>query len=391
MKRSLLLIALLGACARAGTAEPAPPPGATTPSAHGDEDPKHPALPNLVRLTPQVASAARIEVAPTAVRTLPRTVSLNGQIAPDPDHVAMLAARVAGRVEKVKVREGDAVKAGQAVLVLSSPELARQRAAFASAAAKASASRTNATRLRALVEQRLGSAHEADAAAAEATGAEAQRDAIARTLAAMGATRETAGDPAAVVLASPIAGDVIQRDAVVGQVVEPSHTLLTVADLARAFFQAQLFEKDLATVEPGAPAEVRLNGYPDIVYTAKVERIAAQVDPQTHTLAARIVLDAPDARIRLGLFGTAKISRAAPHALPHMVVPLSAVADLGPEKVVFVRQPDGDFAVHPVTIGDSASGWVEVLAGLEPGEPVVIRGVHTLKSAVLKATMQDED
>jgi len=392
MKRAHLLIGLLLAagCSRPPPAPP-PAPGASTPAPHADDDRAHEDLPRVIRLTPQVVKDARVRVAPAELGALPETVTLNGRTAPDPDHVAMLGARLSGRIERVKAREGDPVKAGEALLVISSPALARARAEYAAAAAKAGAARENARRLRALAAQRLGAAQDATAAAAEATAAEAERDGLAQVIAGMGAPLRAGRDPAVVTIASPIAGQVIHRDAVAGQVVDAARTLMTVADLSTVWFEAQLFEKDLAAVKEGAPAEVRLNGYPDRVYTGKVARLSAEVDPRSHTLTARVVLDAPDANVRLGLFGTARISREAGRAAPRLRVPLSAVTEVGRKQVVFVRQPNGDYVMHAVTLGASAGGVVEVLAGLEKGEQVVVQGVHTLKSAVLKANLQDED
>jgi cobalt-zinc-cadmium efflux system membrane fusion protein len=58
--------------------------------------------------------------------------------------------------------------------------------------------------------------------------------------------------------------------------------------------------------------------------------------------------------------------------------------------VVFVREPDGDFELHEVTLGRAAPGKVEILAGLRDGEPVVTDGVFTLKSVVLKGSFAEE-
>jgi cobalt-zinc-cadmium efflux system membrane fusion protein len=59
--------------------------------------------------------------------------------------------------------------------------------------------------------------------------------------------------------------------------------------------------------------------------------------------------------------------------------------------VVFVRQPDGDFELHHVTAGRSADGRVEILGGLRAAEDVVVEGVFTLKSTVLKSTFGEEE
>jgi cobalt-zinc-cadmium efflux system membrane fusion protein len=387
--RMLVLIALAAGCRRSQP-EAAPGKGASTPKEHEHEE-QHEEMPRLVKLSPEVIRDAKVRTEPVRKQRLAATVELNGQIVPDPAASALVGARATGRVAQVLVREGDHVRAGQVLAIISSPEIAKLRGDFAAASAKAAAARRNAARLRDLFESRLGSEQEAVSAEAEATGVEAERDALARTLRGLGGAATTQNESSAVALVTPVAGSVVQLDAALGQMVEPSHTVATVADLARVWFQAQVFEKDLPRVTEGAAAEVRLNGYPDRVFMAYVARIAGQVDPQARTVTARLSLRDADRTLRLGLFGTARVSVPSDVQGDQAAVPLAAVTQIGDRKVVFVQQPDGDFEMHEVRLGQSAGGQVAVLSGLKEGEQVVVSGVHTLKSAVLKATMQEEE
>jgi multidrug efflux pump subunit AcrA (membrane-fusion protein) len=99
----------------------------------------------------------------------------------------------------------------------------------------------------------------------------------------------------------------------------------------------------------------------------------------------------PDNKLRLGLFGKARVSVGGEGSAQEVLaVPLSAVTDVGDQKAVFVRQADGDFELHYVRLGRSAGGVVAILSGLDAGEQVVVSGVHTLKSIALKSTMGEE-
>lgn len=388
--RSFLAMVLLAIACHRSQPEAAPVKGATTPKEHADEE-QHEEMPRLVKLSPEVLREAKVQTEPVRKQKMAATVELNGQIVPDPAAYSLIGARTSGRIARVLVREGDRVRAGQALAVLASPEVAKLRGELAGMNARAVAARRNASRLRELFEERLGSEQEAVAAEAEATAAEAERDALTRTLRGLGAANIRESDASAVLLLTPVAGSVVQLDASLGQMVEPSHTVATVADLARVWFQAQVFEKDLPRVNEGAPAEVRLNGIPDRVYTAKVARMSGQVDPQARTVTARLSLRDADHKLRLGLFGTARVSVPSKESVEQLAVPLSAVTELGERKAVFVRHPDGDFEVHDVRLGESAGGVVAVLSGLKEGEEVAVSGVHTLKSGVLKATMEEEE
>jgi cobalt-zinc-cadmium efflux system membrane fusion protein len=375
--------------------EPQPPSqrahaGGTTsgPSPHQDESEQHEELPNKVRLPPAVARAAGLKTAPTVLDSLPTTVDLTGEIAADPDRSARLAARIPGRIIDVPVKEGDRVTAGQTVAILESPELARARAALASALARAKSARLNADRLKSLEAKSLASGQEASAAEAEAASLDAEVSAAKQTLSALGQGEvEARNGSARVTIRTPLAGFVLSRDAVRGQSVDAEHVIAVIGDLDRVYFLGRLFEKDLSRMTVGASAEVRLNAYPSEAFDGKIETIGRQLDPAARTVTARIVVRNHGDLVKVGLFGTARVV-VGPAETPvkRVVVPLAAVTRVADKDVVFVLQPDGDFELHPVTLGRTAGGRVEVLSGLRAGERVVTEGVFTLKSAVLKST-----
>jgi membrane fusion protein, heavy metal efflux system len=345
----------------------------------------------VVKVSAQVAREARIATARAERRRLSATVELTGQVVPDPDAIAILSARVAGRIVKALAREGDHVRGGQVVAIVSSPDLARLRSDYAAQSARARAARQNAERLRALVAQRLGAEQEAVSAEAEAAAAEAAREATARTIRGIGAPLAGVEDPSVFQITTPIAGELVQRNAVPGQAVTVDAALATIADLSRVWFQAQLFEKDLARVQEGAAADVRLNGYPDFIFPAQVSRIASQIDPQTRALTVRLSLRDEGHRVRLGLYGTARIAVAGEDDEARVVVPASAITDIEQRKAVFVRRADGDFEVRLVKTGKEASGLVALLSGVQENEEVVVAGVQNLKSIMLKSTLGEEE
>jgi membrane fusion protein, heavy metal efflux system len=379
--------------AEAGAPKGSPKAGATHPADHADEAEDHDELPSKVRLPPKVVRAAGITSVPAEIASLPATVDLTGEIAADPDRSARLAARVSGRIIEVRFKEGDRVKAGQVVVVLESPELARARAALTAALARARSARLNADRLKNLESKALASGQEVATAEAEAAALEAEGAAAKQTLAAFGPNAgEAAGNRARLTVRTPISGYVLSRDGVQGQTVDAEHVIAVVGDLDHAYFLARLFEKDLARVQVGTSAEVRLNAYPNEAFEAKVETIGRQLDPAARAVTARILVHNRADRLKVGLFGTARVVTG-PAASPakRVVVPLAAVTDVAGKSVVFVLQPDGDFELHPVTTARSAGGRIEILSGLRAGEQVVVSGVFTLKSAILKSTFGEED
>jgi cobalt-zinc-cadmium efflux system membrane fusion protein len=403
--RGAILIVVIGCAKSGGLAVPPAERGAgqgeprgdaapaSGPAPHEDEPERHEELSNKVRLPPDVVRSAGIKTAPAILDSLPATVDLTGEIAADPDRSAQLAARVPGRIIEVRVKEGDRVKAGQTLAVLESPELARARATLAAVAARARASRLNADRLQSLAAKSLASGQEVATAQGEVSALEAEVAAARETLAAFGQTADQAeGKGARVIIRAPLAGFVLSRDAVQGQSFDSGHVIVVLGDLEQVYFLGRLFEKDLARVKEGAATEVRLNAYPAEVFEGKIQTIGRQIDQAARTVTARILVRNHGDLVKVGLFGTARVVVGPVEAQrKHVVVPLVAVMRVANRDVVFVRQPDGDFELHPVTVGRTAAGRVEILSGLRVGEQIVVDGAFTLKSAILKHTFGEED
>lgn len=382
-----------------GGCEPtAPPPAPHADEAHAAEHPEggahhdeHEALPRRLKVAPEVVRDAKLRASPATLEPLSAVIELPGEIAADPDKSASITAPIAGRIERVAFVEGQLVKANDLLAVLRVPEIAEQRAALGSVQARAVAARSSAVRTENLQAQGLASEQQLLDDRARADALEAEARAAADRLRAIdpGVGR---GGGARVELRSPIAGTVVSRDAVVGQLADPATPIATVVDMHRLWFLGRVFERDLARISVDQGAVVSVNAYPGVGFSGKIELIGRQIDPIARTVHARVPLDNTDGRLKIGLFGTARIARGAGDASkPSLVVPRSAVTDLGGQTIVFVEQAEGEYEVHDVVLGRSALDKTEVLSGLRAGERVVEEGVFTLKSLVLKSTFGEDE
>jgi membrane fusion protein, heavy metal efflux system len=385
---ALQLSAACGGAPAAGTTSEHPKP---TPAEHRDEA-DHAKLLERFRLDPRVIADAKIRSAPVVAESLAKTLDLPGEVVCDPDKTARVAALASGRIESVSFKEGQAVRRGDVLAVIKVPELGKAKAAFAATQAKAVAARKNAERLQALLSQRLAASQEVTAALAEAAALEAEAQAAEEQLRALGTPASGTVSGSQLQLRAPVSGIVVARDAVIGQPVSADQTIATIADLTEVWFLARVFEKDLEHVRVDAPADVQLNAYPKEHFAGAVEYLGKQLDPAARTLTARIRLQNRAELLRIGLFGMAHVGTAnAAQAPPALVVPVDAVTEIGERTIVFVQEPDGDFAVHDVVLGESALGKVQVMSGLRAGESVVVDGVFTLKSHLLKSSFGEQE
>ena len=384
---SVILLLLSIACKREAPSSAQHDPAQASATEHADEA-KHEALPRKVKLTEAVIRDAKLQTVPATREVLSETLALPGEIAADPDQLARISSPTAGRVEEVRFKEGAVVKKGDVLVVLRVPEVGKVRSAFAATESRAAAARANAERLSDLFGKRLAAEQDALNAKAEADALDVEARSLKEQLGALGAG---ASGAFAITLRAPISGTVLARDAVVGQPVSPEQTLGSVAALDEVWFLGRVFEKDLGRLALGAGAEIRLNAYPDQRFSGSVEYVGQQVDAAARAVTARVRLKNRDGLLRIGLFGTAEIAvNSGSKASPRLVVPRTAVTEIAGKSVVFVREKDGDFELHEVTLGRAAPGKVEILAGLREGEPVVTEGVFTLKSVVLKGSFAEE-
>jgi cobalt-zinc-cadmium efflux system membrane fusion protein len=374
------------------TNEPRAPTQVARPSTprHVDE-PEHAELPTRVRLSDEVVHDARLRVAEVTREVLAVTLSLPGEVVADPDRSARLSSPIEGRVEQVRFREGSAVNKGDVLATIGVPDLGKLRGNQASALARAKAARSNAERLSGLVAQRLASQQAYLDAAAAAEALEQEARAAGEQLNALGLAN-AGGHASTLTLRAPLSGIVVMRAAVIGQPVRPDQVLCEIVDLSELWFLGRVFEKDLDRLALGASAEVQLNAYSRERFQGVVEYVGHQVDPVARTVTARIRLQNRQDRLRVGLFGTAYVSTGdRERGEATLVVPRSALTEVAGKQVVFVRQADHDYELHEVVLGASAAGKVQVIAGLRDGEQVVVDGVFTLKSAVLKSTLAEEE
>ncbi len=378
----LLTVVALVACKKAPTAPEVEEP-------HRDEE-VHAELPRQVSLDAAQAAKAGIETTRVKKAALPATLTLTGEIIAEPDRTARLSSPTAGRLEQVNFNEGASVKRGDVLATIRVPDVGRLRGAYAAANSRAKASRLNAERIEALKASGLGSEQALVDAQADAHAQEAEARALSEQLTAIGVSTESGGF--IVALRAPISGVVVSRDAVVGQPINTDAVLATIVDLSEVWFLGRVFEKDLSRLRVGTSAEVELNAYPGGHFHGTLDYVSQQIDPMARTLTARVRVTNETGQLRLGLFGRAHVDIGEPgNAAIALVVPRDAVLDVAGKKVVFVKEKDGDFVVHEISLGDSAMDDVQVLSGVSDGEEVVSKGGFTLKSLLLKASLSEEE
>jgi len=181
------------------------------------------------------------------------------------------------------------------------------------------------------------------------------------------------------VFRAPSDGVVIEKMGVAGQMMKPGERIYRLADLSSVWVQAEIYEKDLPFVQSGQPALVRTSYGAERTFDGKVDLLLPQVQEQTRTATARIVLNNADGFLRPGMFVDVRFS--AQLASDAVLVPDMAVLRSGERNTVFVALDGGFFEPREVKLGARSDGNnYEVVSGLRSGERVVTSGQFMLDS-----------
>ncbi|HEU4733315.1 MAG TPA: efflux RND transporter periplasmic adaptor subunit [Kofleriaceae bacterium] len=383
MRARILVLVLAAACSdrtRPGEATEHAEPGthAGSDTAHGGAPHKEP---ELIKIAPDMMRDLRVTVGKAQARAAGETVSALGELHVNEDAYAEIASPVSARVAKVLARPGDTVSAGQALAQLTSPELGQSRAELDAARARLELARKTAERKRGLAADRLIPERERIEAEAALTEAEAAYNVASASLRKYGGgTAETS-----LVVRSPIAGTVIERSVVMGQLADPSRTLFRVGDLSTLWLVAHVFERDAVRVPIGSRAPASFAALPGKTFEAVIRAIGREVDAASRTIAIRLDVPNPDGLLRPGMSATVALPIGEPGGAPVIVVPAAAVQRVGASWAVFIPHREGTFEVRAIGRGRDLSGDVEVLSGLTAGEDLVIEGAFLLKAEADKA------
>lgn len=269
---------------------------------------------------------------------------------------ATLEAKVSGRIAQLNVALGDAVQKGQLIAVL---EVAEMQAKLAQAEAMLSQAKTEHERMVNLLEKGAVTQQSYDDAA---TRYEVARASVREVRSVLDYARVTA----------PFAGVVTHKLAEVGDLATPGRPLVELADPAALRFEAAVPETLSRFVGVGAAVEVAVAALGEPVQ-ASVAEVAPSIDPNSRTLLIKLDLP-PNDQLRAGQFGRALVPTGRSEVLQ---LPAQAVVQRGQLQLVFVVV-DGTARMRLVKTGKHVGDRVEVVAGVEPGEEVVVAGAAEL-------------
>lgn len=362
-----------------------------------------------------------VDVAIVDERHMSDAVTANGELMFDPTHVAHLSARVSGTIAYVVKTLGDPVESGDLLALVDSAQVGQAKSQFLESMVQHELRKSTVERLRKI--SASGAVAGKSLIEAETALKESQVALISvrQLLANLGLevpnqfeTDEPekiaeevrfVGIPSQIVallpttlktanlipIRAPNAGVIVASDVVAGEVVDTTRSLFTIVDPTRLWLIMNVRQEDAKFLVRGLPVSFDSDDGAAQIKGA-VAWISPAVDEQTRTLRVRVDVSNTDGKLRDKTFGTGRIIlRDEPKAI---VVPRESVQSTADAHFVFVRDKnffDKDapklFHVRQVRIGARDDDFVELLAGVLPGEVVASKGSAVLMAQLLRSNL----
>jgi Cu(I)/Ag(I) efflux system membrane fusion protein len=294
-------------------------------------------------------------------RSLRAEVRAVGRIVVDERKLSDVALRFEAYIEKLLVAEtGRAVRAGDPLLVLYSPDLLD-------------------------AEQQLQQAHRAERAkvpgSTDLVRAASERLRFwglgVKEIESIAARDQPEGT---ITVRSPATGVVLEKNAVAGTHAMSGTTLYRIGNLGQVWVATDIYEHEAPMIAVGLSATVSLPAVPGAEIEGRVSFVAPTVNEKTRTLTARIELQNASLQLKPGMFADVRIAR--PLGL-RLSVPDSALILSGEHRYAFVERTPGRLEPVEVEIGLGANGFDEVRSGLVKGDRVVDRATFLVASEAL--------
>lgn len=355
-----------------------------------------------ITLSPEAARALRVQTAALTERALEEKTLAYATLVTPWQRQYFVSSPISGRIAALHVTTGSAVKAGDLLAEIASPELDALQLDLRTAANSLDLSKRQKDRLEGLaadqaVPQRdyieATTKYEQDKNALEIAKSKLSHLGISKTAIEQATTRDAAPIPLVLPLVSPISGNVNHADLAIGKVVVGSEHLFEVNDLRTLWAKIGVLERDISRVKPGQVVELEFSAYPKEPISTTVAGASVDVDPVTHVATVWAEIDNPEGKTRFlpGMYGTAKIITSEPKKL--LTAPTSALLGAGAERYVLVEMEATakatEYKRRNVAVLAQNSSYVQIQSdSLYPGDRVVNVGGQVLSSFFILGSLR---
>jgi len=317
----------------------------------------------------QVAHPEQFPLATATARVTRSQLTVTGTVSPDISRNVPVISLATGRVVSIHARLGDTVKKGQLLLRVQSADLSSAFSDYRKALASEQLARTQLERAKLLYGKGAISLSDLQLAEDAETKAQVDVENTRERLRVLGANID---QPAGTIdIVAPVTGVITDQQVTAAGGIQglSSTNPFTISDLTHVWILCDVYENDLPNVHVGENADIRLNAYPNRMFTGRISNVGPVLDPALRTAKVRIEVSNPGL-MRIGMFVTATFHGQKQET--HTVVPASAILHLHDRDWVYVSAGANSFRRVEVSAGGALpNGLQEIASGIQPGQQVV--------------------
>lgn len=335
---------------------------------------------NSIILKPEMMQ--RVKIGRPEVIDIADRIKVPSQIEIDEQKLVRVGANVTGRIVEVFAKLGDEIKVGTVLARIAGPELTQAQLAYLRSNSVMQLAERAAARAQQLYAADVIGAAELQRRESELQVSRAEFSAAKDQLRILGVDSKALNDllkrgqilPSVPITAS-MPGTVVERNVAIGQVVQPSDRLFTVADLSTVWATGDVPEHIARHVMQGQHVEIQVPALGDISFDGVIIFVADTVNPLTRTVMVRTEVENPERKLKPSMLAKMHITEN-PHK--SLVVPESAVVRDSNIDYVFVDQGDNRFLRVPVELAQEINKMRPVLKGLTEERNIVLEGAFHL-------------
>ncbi|MEA9414842.1 efflux RND transporter periplasmic adaptor subunit [Flavobacterium sp. PL02] len=302
-----------------------------------------------------------------------------GTVKAIPNFYAEIAPPFSGRVTKVYLKLGMKTQAGTPLFEMVSPDFIDAQKNFFQAKSAYQVAKLSLKRQQDLKANGVGSQKDLEEAETnfEVNEKEYQNAVASLKIFGVNVNKLVFGQP--LIITSPIAGEVITNEVVMGQYIKADDMpKAKVADLKKVWVAGQVKEKDIRFIHELDGAEIQVASYPDKKITGKIYHVDEMVDEATRSVQVLIECVNNDHALKPGMYVTVKFIDTPENTL---FVPAKAVLQFNDKSFVLVQIAKGKYTRRYVETGISNKGKIVILSGLKPNESIISEGAFYLLEA----------
>lgn len=358
----------------------------------------------VVKLSVESIKQIKLETEIVSLQPFTGYLTIPAKVITNQDNEAQIGSLVQGRVHQVFVKVGDFVKAGQILMTVEGLDVGEIKAGFLIAKAALDYTKANYERQKKLFDEKIGSQKSLLESQSEYEKALAEYKAEDKKIHSVGLSDEDVTDgnksedhtSGTLPIKSSINGIVVERNVVIGQLVDAATNAFKVINTNKVWIDGQIYEKDLTKINQKTNALFTSATYLKEKFNGRIIYIGQTVDEQTRMITIRGEFSNSRNKLKPQMFGELKIPVSA-HTKAIMIPEESVVRESGGD-YVFVQTSDSTapiggqaFEKRIVITGTLADNRIEIKEGLKKGEKVVSKGVFYLKSELKKEEIAGDD